>query len=151
MGTNPVAVMVWLAVILTVIGTFRLTTYFFRRDPLYAVVTAVTVSFLFVTLFEAIVTAVGIVALAAPVWVGLRRHGDRLLAALPNAPDGGLIDEDGILPDGGGAGPAQQPAEHGQQEGGLAMCPACNRVFRGPQDGCPHCGAALVNDIGGDR
>lgn len=57
----------WLAALMTAVGSYRLTTYLHRQDPLYAVVTGGALALLFIAFFEAILLATGLLTILLPV------------------------------------------------------------------------------------
>jgi hypothetical protein len=144
MTTSSLVAIVWLAVLLTVVGAFRLTTYLYRRDPLYAYITSATISFLFLTFFQMILLSVGILTLLLPVWYYFRGDGEQGLredfrqrVAAGRQWFNQLVDNLDFLPNRDGQG------------NNVGICPACRRVFRHPGENCPDCGVELVNDLGG--
>lgn len=66
----------WCAVLLTAVGSYRLTTYFYRRDPLYAGLAAAAVTLCVVAFFSSVLLFTGLAVLLLPVYLLVMREMD---------------------------------------------------------------------------
>lgn len=132
---TAIGLLSWCAVLLTVVGSYRLTTYFYRRDPLYAGVAAAAMTLCVVAFFSSVLLITGLVVLLLPVY---------LLATRETDDDGRRDDYVIEVGDGGGqdyVGGAIRRGRNlgGQVRDGVADVVASGRALVASEEGAPQC------------
>jgi len=125
-----------LSVLLTGVGTYRFTSYFYRNDPLFAGTMAFTLTLVYVMAFEYILLGVGLLTLALPaVYIGRKTEliSDSGISGLPDPPTR--------------SDPSNKAINHSTQ--GLLdpyedrRCPNCDEFFEEGEQYCGYCGTDL--------
>lgn len=125
-----------LSVLLTGVGAYRFTSYFYRNDPLFTGTMAFTLTLVYIITFDYILLGVGLLTLALPgVYIGRKTD---------------LISDSGIsgLPDPPTRLNPSNRAINRSTKGVLdpyedQRCPNCNGFFDEGEQYCGHCGTEL--------
>lgn len=150
----------WLAVLMTAVGSYRLTTYLYRRDPLYATLTGGALTLLFVAFFESVLLATGVLAILLPAWYVL--NDGEFQFALPRPGIGGRGEHANRV-----AARARRAVTDARErirganadwlpiagaDGNQTIdCPHCGQIVEHGDQYCNHCGLGFQWHTGGGQ
>ncbi len=153
---TAVGLLSWCAVLLTAVGSYRLTTYFYRRDPLYAGLAAAALTLSVVAFFSSVLLVTGLAVLLLPVYLLMTRgmnHERQDADYVVEAGNGGRQDYLGGAINRGQnlAGQAHDGVTNliasgrslvtSEEEG--PQCPLCDQRLDTAAGRCPNCGLSL--------
>lgn len=157
---NLLSLFGWLAVLITAVGSYRLTTYLYRRDPLYSMLTGAALALLLIVFFEAVLLATGVLTVLLPIWYVLDDQALQLTIPHPNF-DGWRDRPSGVAAWGRRRGEEVRewiarvnmdwlPIVDTDDEPAI-QCPRCARPINHGDRFCPSCGLGIRWQTGGDQ